>query len=156
MLKKCTACHQKKEITEFYKDTRSADGLRYECKVCGHKLGQQWRKNNPEKVRQWLDDNKESISYRNANNHLRREYGISLEEKRRMLEIQGGVCAICGSNKPGQCMGKREWAVDHDHRTKINRGILCHDCNLALGLIRDNPAIAELMAAYLRGYSEPF
>ena len=153
-MKTCTKCGGS---GPFYKDTRSADGLRYECVSCGYALGKKWRLNNPEKVQKWLNDNKESRATRNANNHLRREYGISLEEKKSMLALQDGVCAICGTDTPGTGkFGRSEWTVDHDHTTNENRGILCQNCNIALGLIKDDPVTAEVMAAYLRGYREAF
>jgi hypothetical protein len=39
--------------------------------------------------------------------------------------------------------------VDHDHKTGKVRGILCHKCNIALGLIGDDPARARALANYL-------
>jgi hypothetical protein len=41
-----------------------------------------------------------------------------------LLELQGGVCAICGA-KPGT----RRLHIDHDHKTMELRGLLCHRCN---------------------------
>jgi hypothetical protein len=84
--------------------------------------------------------------------HLRRRYGITLEEMTALLAEQGG-CATCGSTTSG---GKN-WHVDHDHsccddRTscgKCVRGVLCHFCNLALGAIRDSPETLRNMIEYL-------
>lgn len=45
----------------------------------------------------------------------------------RMLEAQGGGCAICG-RKPGE----RRLHIDHDHKTLAVRGVLCFRCNSAL------------------------
>lgn len=42
----------------------------------------------------------------------------------RMLEAQGGGCAIC-ETKPKT----RRLHVDHDHRTGRVRGLLCFRCN---------------------------
>jgi len=90
-----------------------------------------------------------------AEDHLQRKYGISAEEKMAMLALQGGGCAICGTKDPsGGRFG--EWNVDHNHKTKQTRGLLCNACNLALGYLQDDPNLADIAAAYLRGYSEAF
>jgi len=40
-------------------------------------------------------------------------------------------------------------AIDHDHKTGIIRGILCKDCNLILGWVKDDPDRLRAMVAYL-------
>lgn len=67
-------------------------------------------------------------------------YNLALEDYDRMLEEQGGVCAICGEPpKEG-----RDLCVDHDHSCcpessgscgKCVRGLVCHGCNTRLGQI---------------------
>ena len=86
---------------------------------------------------------------------LRRQYGIEPEDYYAMLSAQGGGCATCGVTVPSERhysrRGKPEmFHVDHCHTTGRVRGLLCHLCNRALGLIRDNQATAEKMSAYLR------
>lgn len=46
----------------------------------------------------------------------------------RMLEWQGGVCAIC-ERIPSP---RRRLDLDHDHRQMYIRGLLCPRCNRAL------------------------
>lgn len=53
----------------------------------------------------------------------RRSYGIGCVEYHRLLEAQGGVCAVCG-RRPG----KWRLAVDHDHGTGAIRGLCHHRC----------------------------
>ena len=55
---------------------------------------------------------------------LRRLYGITLRQYRKMLKRQKGVCAVCG--KPPK---KVSLNVDHDHETDRVRGLLCFFCN---------------------------
>ena len=78
--------------------------------------------------------------------NLKRKYGISLEQYDAMLAAQDHGCAICA----GQSAGGRRLAVDHCHTTGKVRSLLCQDCNLALGYIKDDPEHAERLAAYLR------
>src|SRR2546426_12269732 len=51
-------------------------------------------------------------------------YGIGVEDYEKLLASQGGVCAIC--KHPPM---KRRLGVDHDHRDKKIRGLLCIHCN---------------------------
>jgi hypothetical protein len=52
------------------------------------------------------------------------KYGVTKEE----LGID--KCQICASTK--------RLSIDHDHKTKKVRGILCSLCNTGLGFFRDN------------------
>ena len=77
--------------------------------------------------------------------HLRKAFGMTLEQYEDIAKTQKGVCAISG--KPP---GKRRLAVDHDHESGKNRGLLHHSINSALGLFEDNPEWLEEAARYLR------
>jgi hypothetical protein len=63
-----------------------------------------------------------------------------------MLAAQGGCCAICRAEAPG---GQGAWHVDHDHRSGAIRGLLCHACNLAIGLFMDDEQVLTAAVAYL-------
>ena len=77
---------------------------------------------------------------------LKKRYGISLKEYYQMLADQNGLCAICGASESET---QRRLHVDHDHETGEIRGILCHRCNVALGMVQDNVKILSLMIRYL-------
>jgi Recombination endonuclease VII len=63
---------------------------------------------------------------------LRSQYGIGQADYDQMLAAQGGGCAICaGTNGDG-----RPLAVDHNHLTGQVRGLLCHNCNHAIGKLK--------------------
>jgi hypothetical protein len=74
-----------------------------------------------------------------------KKYGITEEIYDRFFEAQNGCCAIC--RKPSDY---KRLAVDHDHLTGTVRGLLCQDCNLGLGLFKDNPESLLTAIIYLR------
>lgn len=55
---------------------------------------------------------------------LKRLYGITPEQFDKMMQAQGGVCAVCG--KPPKTLRLN---IDHDHVSKKVRGLLCFFCN---------------------------
>lgn len=93
-----------------------------------------WRANNPaaakRAVKKWRDKNPDHL----RNYLLKKNYGITLAERDTLFEAQGSKCAICHSKSTS---GKG-WHVDHCHKTKKVRGILCAHCNLMIGHAKDN------------------
>jgi hypothetical protein len=79
---------------------------------------------------------------------LQKKYGITLEEYNHILKEQNYGCAICGKNKTN----KRSLAVDHCHRTKQIRGLLCELCNTLLGKLGDNKKEIKLKCDKLISY----
>ena len=77
------------------------------------------------------------------NSHLQTKFQISLEEYNQRFAHQGERCAICGGKTV------RLLAVDHNHETGQFRGLLCHNCNVGLGLFHDNVTLLLEAAAYL-------
>lgn len=95
-----------------------------------------WAENNPEKTK---------------NRRLRRLYGITIEEYTQMFTEQNGVCAICftaetSKHQNGKVKGL---SVDHNHKTGQVRQLLCNNCNISIGLMRDNVLLAQNVANYL-------
>lgn len=80
---------------------------------------------------------------------LRRKYGIDTDIYNEMLFKQKGVCRICGSKEK---KGKK-LAVDHCHSNNTIRGLLCHNCNIGLGLFKDNQFLLMKAIDYLNGHS---
>lgn len=81
------------------------------------------------------------------NSKYKHKYGITLEDYGRMFAEQGGKCAICFTTSPG--VRVRHFQVDHCHKTGAVRGLLCHKCNRAVGLLNDNIDNVRRVAAYL-------
>ncbi len=65
-----------------------------------------------------------------------RKFGLTLDQYNQILLSQGFSCGICLSTESG---GHGRWHLDHDHYTGKFRGLLCHNCNRALGLFKDSP-----------------
>jgi hypothetical protein len=72
-----------------------------------------------------------------------KRYGISPAEYDALLAKQGGACAICRKRS------KQRLCVDHCHVTGMVRGLLCKECNGALGYLRDDQASLVAALAYL-------
>ena len=76
---------------------------------------------------------------------LKSRYGITLTQYNELFLKQNGVCAIC---KKACSTGKR-LAVDHDHKTRRIRGLLCRQCNRGIGHFEDEPALLKIAAEYV-------
>lgn len=86
---------------------------------------------------------------------LKQDYGLTPEEYDELLAAQGGVCAICRqpetTTDPRSQRPYVRLPVDHCHETGRVRGLLCHRCNRAIGLLRDDVDLLRAAIAYLEG-----
>jgi len=85
-----------------------------------------------------------------SDGYLKSTYGITQEDYEKLEKQQDCKCAVCG----GDGFKMREWhfkklVVDHDHVTGKVRGLLCHNCNRALGLLKDDPKVLLNAVDYL-------
>lgn len=67
-------------------------------------------------------------------------YGLKSADVTAMLEAQGGLCAVCGEERPLQ--------VDHCHATGVVRALLCNLCNSALGYAKEDASRLRALADY--------
>ena len=105
-----------------------------------------WRKsksnaNNAQYQRQWRIDNPNKT----RNNELKRSFGLTLDDYNKLLKKQKRVCAICKQKDPYFT----NLAVDHCHKTNKVRGLLCHLCNRALGLFKEDIKALKCAIKYL-------
>lgn len=85
-------------------------------------------------------------------NSLKNYYDITPEYYYEMLESQQYRCKICFglfTNWERVAGTKRDTAVDHCHITGMVRGILCGDCNHAIGRLKDDPNHCANAVSYL-------
>jgi len=92
-----------------------------------------WREKNPDYHRQYK---------------LLSRYGLTEAEYQRMAEEQEHSCKIC--QRPAQLERHGKLHVDHLKGTKVVRGLLCNACNIAIGLLKENPRILAAAIEYLR------
>lgn len=137
-MKQCTKCNELRPLSDYRKDKQKKDGLHSHCKPCCKANAKRW----------WKTQRELPIEDRRVK-YLKYEYGLSIEEFHQMWLNQDGVCAICVTPLSLEQNG---YAVDHNHVTNEVRGLLCKTCNQGIGLLKDNPAILEAGANYLRKY----
>jgi len=142
--KQCSQCGEYLNWDCFRK--RRGSGHTYlhsSCKAC-----------NKFKWDKWVEANKEHYQEikkkgQNLFHHEHKKYerqGITKEQYELVLKTQDGKCAIC--QKPPKC--NHNLAMDHNHETKEFRGLLCKECNRALGLFGDNIDILQNALNYLK------
>jgi hypothetical protein len=116
------------------------------CRKCEHEKRVEYRQAHPPVKRQ---DPDRFLKQRRGN--LKKNFGITIEQYNVLFETQNGKCAICGLEHNGYARSgrKQNFAVDDCHQTGRVRGLLCGNCNLGIGNLRDNPDILRAAAAYL-------
>lgn len=137
--KQCQMCKITKPVAEFYKSKQSKTGYCSYCRDC--KLEANKRSDSKR-----LTENREKFLDQRKNWHLKRVFGITLDEYRGMLKKQNEVCAICLKKDTGKML-----AVDHCHKTKVIRGLLCQKCNRAIGQLDDDIQRLNRAIGYLTG-----
>lgn len=159
-MKRCTTCGVDKPEGEFYRDPARRDGLKGVCKACELQrkhtwyvanreraiaTAQAWKRRNPERYQATQARYRQTRRSEQRADHLRRSFGLTLDEYDALVADQDGRCAICRDEpKAGQFLH-----VDHDHGTGEVRGLLCVRCNNALGQLRETVSIAERAVDYL-------
>lgn len=131
----CPSCSTNKTFDNFYKDKRGANGLTRRCKNCWVKKSYSSRTRSVE-----------SIEKHYAKKMLN-DYGITREEYDVMAVAQNYKCKICKNVNRSHA----RLVIDHDHTTGRIRGLLCGQCNSALGLLKDDIGLLEAAILYL-GY----
>ena len=114
----CNSCGYYEKWDQFNKDKKGFKGCYSICKECK-------RKNH---LNRYCPTKQRAKA-------LKKRYGITMEQYEKMLVAQHHGCKICGisSEEHGRFL-----FVDHCHTTGKIRGLLCHSCNTAIGLLKEN------------------
>lgn len=153
MLKKCVRCKLKKELSFFSARKMSKDGLQSKCKECKAAYEKELRLKNPERYKKYRRQNPNNKDYL-----FRYKHGFERKDALLILQQQG-CCPICNEELTEE---KGNWYIDHDHSCckpltsceKCRRDILCRNCNIMLGLAKDNEQILASAIKYLAKHKE--
>ena len=96
-----------------------------------------------EKRKQYRLENRDKIKH----NQLKRKYNITLDDYEKTLQDQNGSCAICFVKVEEQ--KNNVLVVDHNHLTGEVRGLLCSNCNSAIGLLKERQEVIQNALKYL-------
>lgn len=148
-LKKCNKCKIDKSFIEFHKKKDRKDGIRSECKKCISKH-QKIHYSKPD-IKKSRIERQRTPEYRlqQRKHHLKKNYGISIYDYDKMLDLQGNKCAVCKIKTPnGQ--SDKYFHIDHCHKTEKVRGLLCSTCNMGLGLFKENIEVLNNLIQYIK------
>ena len=168
--KQCVKCGETKPLSEFTFHNRVKGQHRNFCHDCEKDWIRQYHKTpqGKEKRKEWVGLNKEKIEeykrlyreddvkrerskvYHRARG-LRLNFNMTVDDYMVMYEKQNGQCAICGADTASNGT-RKNFCVDHDHETGKVRGLLCHNCNVSVGLMKDSPSLLRKAAKYLESY----
>lgn len=133
-MKTCTKCLIEKPLSEFYapKGRKRADGRPYYLPSCKECFAAYYR------------DNAERQKASSRANHIKKRYGLTVEEYDAIL-AKG--CGICGEGATTRLV------LDHCHTTDKVREALCNTCNVGLGSFRDDTSRLQAAVAYLERHA---
>lgn len=130
---------------EFAGERFSANGA---CRGCSNERSAKWQRENKERAsasdKRWRLANRA----RRLNLQYLKRYGVTAADKQALLAKQRSKCAICRIATPT----KGGWHLDHDHKTKEIRGVLCGRCNWMIGHARESPKVLLAAAKYLQAH----
>tara|TARA_B110000285_G_scaffold144405_1_gene161304 strand:- start:205 stop:591 length:387 start_codon:yes stop_codon:yes gene_type:complete len=123
-MKACGRCKIDKALEEFPRAKSNSEKRRSYCRVCAAEQMRVWRNKNPDTY---------------LKSRYKRTYKITDTQYNKLKKIQ--ECEIC--NK------KTALHLDHNHKTGDYRGMLCINCNTALGGFKDNIKLLNNAIKYL-------
>ena len=173
----CTICNKIKPIEMFSKNRTKKRGYSFWCKNCtcikkegrdllgleGYSNYKSIEFSNNTKICTNCNEIKNIEDFKNKGKYKKfsfcnichkkkikaKYYGISVELYERLILEQNNLCKIC--KKPNS--NGRDLSIDHCHITGKVRGLLCNNCNVALGLLKENILVLEEAIRYLKNKS---
>lgn len=140
-MKRCAMCGKRKRRDAFYLDRKRPGAFHTYCIPCCRlrakdNYARSDKAKRSQKHREWVAQNREHIrAYKTA-----QAIGCTVEEVKELLAR--GCCQVCGATD--------RLRVDHCHRERRLRGLLCDNCNKALGFFADSTDRLAAAIVYLR------
>jgi hypothetical protein len=146
-VKECTKCGLSLPLDGFYsykrksRDYVSRDSWCIDCTKAASRVAyERQRDSGAERERGW---------------RRRGIVGVTWEDFERKYADQDGRCSVCQNpmRLKGVGKGKQDVAhLDHNHSTGKPRGLLCGNCNVAIGMLGDDIELLRSAVAYLEEY----
>ena len=167
--KECTSCLQMVPFSQFYKGLAKYD-LSNKCKTCKKNNMPSQVKAEKERLRHEgkkkckdcryigpFEDfckNENQCKKCRAKNNAMRDYEISEEKYNSLMAIT--QCPGCNRkfNKKPRGEGGIYRCIDHCHETDLVRGVLCRDCNCAIGSLKNSRTLLHEACVYLRKHAD--
>ena len=118
-MKTCSRCGKTKELSCFSKRSSRPSGVQSKWKEWETEVRRKYYK--PHEV-------------------ARRKFKLTEDQYNDLMKNEN--CQICDAELTKKC-------IDHCHSTNKIRGVLCNNCNTALGLVGDNVDTLHKMITYL-------
>ena len=165
--KRCSKCKRLQPLSRFVKDKNRKSGLYPQCTGCVKAYREGWvkrpsvvqrnreyqrenarRPERKQQIRDYQNGITASGMTRLKQMKLKYNYGLTEAQFISMLDGQDGKCATCLH----PFAGVSGIQVDHCHDTGVVRGLLCAQCNRALGQVFESiPTLKRLIAYLERG-----
>lgn len=137
----CTSCGVILVVSVNWTAAQQAKST-YKCNTCRAEYQRKYhllnRKERLAAQREHYETNKEHILAKQKEYYIEKTFGLSLEDYADYMERS---CKICGKNE--------DKVLDHCHTTGKVRDTLCRQCNMALGLFKDNRELIKRAEEYL-------
>ena len=140
-MKVCTKCLEKKTLQDFSRKRVSKDGYETQCRSCiNTHVREDWYPKNRDKrvegCRKYKQNNKTKL--------LASRHNLPLSEVEEALKDSDGLCEICRKDT--------KLFLDHCHDSLKVRGLLCQNCNSALGFLGDSREVVLDLLSNIREY----
>jgi hypothetical protein len=149
MKKKCSKCGKTRLLKFFNKDSRYRLRVTGWCKSCFADYGRTPKAKKAQKHR-WI----EYVSIPGNREYERKRSRLKYDpEKAKDSRLRRLGVSLKKFNKTKRCLLCRRshrLVADHNHRTGLYRGAICHLCNLVLGHIESFPSLLKRLRKYLR------
>lgn len=144
-MKQCIECKETKSLDAFPRAPKVKSGYRNKCKVCVAIYMREYLEKNPDKAQQ----NREKQKLRDRTKNRFKRHNTTEEAHTTLLAKYDGMC--------WSCKDRVATVIDHDHACCSGayscgyciRGVLCSQCNTALGLLKDSRYYIENLLEYL-------